>query len=377
MMAGHGGPNVTAIWNEETTGAWATSAAYARGVSPVLSPFIAAHPILEAEGSEWKRVLPETSYTGRDDGPGEPAANRFPHWLEHPARTSRTSPTFTEVWEQSPWPDAYLANLSRFAVERLKLGQQAQTDMLAISFSSLDAVGHRYGPRSHEVQDTLARLDTILGGLIADLDRLVGRDRYVLALSADHGVAEIPEQVQPAGTAGRVTLGPIATAAEDALDKVFGRGQYVEAIAANGVYFRPGVAARIQATPGARDAVESALLASRGMARIFWADALAGTAPTSDDLLIMARRSYMAGRSGDIEFILRPNWMAVGTGTTHGSPYPYDREVPIVFLGGGIGAGRYPGRATPADIAPTLAALAKLTLPKTDGRVLAEVIAGR
>jgi predicted AlkP superfamily pyrophosphatase or phosphodiesterase len=376
-MAGHGGPNTTFIWNEETTGAWATSSAFARAASPLLSAYVSAHPLNAARGAEWTRAFTDTAYQGRDDGPGEPAPSRFPHWLDEPVRTSRTSQTFTAVWEQSPWPDAYLGDLAHAALEGMKLGQQPQTDMLAISFSSLDAVGHRYGPRSHEVQDVLLRLDAVLGRLVADLDRTVGREHYVLALSADHGTAEMPEQVLPSGNSGRVTLGPIGTAAEDALDRVLGRGQYVAAVVASSLYFRPGVAEKIRKTDGARAAVEKAIVASRGIANIYWADALADTSPTSDDVLALMRKSYVPGRSGDIAYVLKPNWMAVATGTTHGSPYLYDRQVPVAFLGAGVGTGRYTTRASPVDVAPTLAALSGVAFPNTDGRALAEAIKGR
>jgi hypothetical protein len=92
-------------------------------------------------------------------------------------------------------------------------------------------------------------------------------------------------------------------------------------------------------------------------------------------MLTLMRKSYAAGRSGDVAFVLKPNWMATATGTTHGTPYLYDRQVPVAFFGAGVGVGRYPTQATPVDVAPTLAALAGLSLPKTDGRVLAEAIA--
>jgi predicted AlkP superfamily pyrophosphatase or phosphodiesterase len=376
-LGGHGGPTVTTVWNEESTGQWATSTAYTAAPDPVLSAFIAAHPIAGAKGAEWTRILPESAYAGPDDGRGEPAPSRFPHWLDDPIRTAPTSATFTTVWEQSPWPDAYLADLAVLALDRMKLGQQAQTDMLAIGFSSLDAVGHRFGPRSHEIQDVLARLDRILDRLIKQLDGAIGRDRYMLALTADHGVAEMPEQLQPPDSGGRVTTAAIAAAAEGALETLFGRGQYVEAVSGSCIYFRAGVAERIRSSAVARNAVERSLLSARGVARVFWADALADAAPTPDDMLAMMRRSHVTGRSGDLTFVLKPNWMTVSTGTTHGSPYLFDRQVPLAFLGAGVAAGRYPAMATPLDIVPTLAARARLAMPRMHGQVLTEVVRAR
>lgn len=375
-LAGHGGPNTTFVWNEEATGTWATSSAFTTNASSVVATFLKNHPLTAARGTAWTRLLPDTAYLGRDDAPGEQMPNVFPHLLDEPVRTTRASATFVDVWEQTPLPDALLGDLAATLVTKLALGQQTQTDFLAVGFSALDSVGHKYGPRSHEVQDVLANLDRVIGTLIAHLDRVVGRDRYVLALSADHGVADNPEQ-QPAGTAGRVSLSGVAASVENALDRTLGRGDYLEAASGSSLYFRPGVLDRVRANAAATAAVETAIADVRGVARGIWSDALGATTPTSDDLLRLMRASYVAGRSGDLEFIPRPGWIIVGTGTTHGTPYAYDREVPVAFLGAGVATGRFSTHATPLDIAPTLAALGGLALPRTDGRVLTEAVTRR
>jgi predicted AlkP superfamily pyrophosphatase or phosphodiesterase len=111
------------------------------------------------------------------------------------------------------------------------------------------------------------------------------------------------------------------------------------------------------------------------VARVLWAPDLASTTATDDALIVRARKSYMAGRSGDITLVVKPNWMTASTGTTHGSPYDYDTHVPIAFMGAGIAPGKYPAAATPADIAPTLAALTGIKLPHADGHALREALA--
>jgi len=375
-LGGHGGPNTTFAWIEEATGTWATSSAFTTAASTVVSSFLKDHPISAARGTAWTRMLPEAAYQGLDDAAGEQMPNEFPHLLDDNVRTSRTSATFLNTWEQTPLPNAMLGELATTLVTKLSLGQQSQTDFLAISFSALDSVGHKYGPRSHEVQDVLANLDQVLGALIANLDRLVGRDKYVLAFSADHGVAENPEQ-QPAGTAGRVSLAAVATSVENALDRTLGRGDYLEAASGSALYFRAGVLDKVRASATATAAVENALVSVRGVARGFWSDARKATTPTDDEIVTLMRASYAAGRSGDLEFIPHPGWVIVSAGTTHGTPYAYDREVPVAFLGAGVGTGRFATHATPIDIAPTLAALSGLSLPSTDGRVLTEAVARR
>lgn len=373
-LGGHGGANTTIVWEEDANGVWATSSVLARDATPEARAYVKAHPIADWPTRVWDRLLPPSAYLFADQAPGEPADGVFPHSLEPPIRTSRTSSTYIDQWDKSPLVDAYLADFAAAMVERLKLGQRDATDMLAISFSGLDIVGHVYGPRSHEVQDTLARLDRLLGTLIGVLDRTVGREHFVLALSADHGVAMIPEQVEPATNAGRFTVLSVGAPIHRALVSEFGPGHYIEAMSGNDVYFMPGVLNRIRSSPAAIKAVEAAATGARGVARVLWASDLAATTPTDDPLIARARKSYKAGRSGDLTFVVKPNWMLAATGTTHGSPYDYDTHVPVAFMGAGVAPGRYPSAATPADVAPTLASMVGITLPHADGRPLREAL---
>ncbi|HUL72963.1 MAG TPA: alkaline phosphatase family protein [Vicinamibacterales bacterium] len=376
-LGGHGGPGTMVLW-EEDNGTWATSDAYTKTPWPVVDEYVRAHPIASAYGQVWTRLLPDSAYLYDDDAPGEasprPWTRTFPHPLESP--TGKPDATFVSAWERSPWSDAYLGDLLATLVPRLGLGRQSGTDFLAVSFSALDLVGHEYGPRSHEVQDVMARLDIVVGMLLDTLDRVVGRDKYVLAMSADHGVAVIPEQAIALGLdAGRVRANDLRQAAQAAIAGVLGDGVYVLTYAEESLYLTPGTVDRLRGKPGALDAVKTALAASPGLARVYSADELAGTAPTDDPLLAKARLSYRPGRSGDLVVIMKPNWIVHGaTGTTHGTPYEYDEHVPVVFFGAGIRRGRYDGAATPADIAPTLASLIGVTLPYASGHVLSDAL---
>ena len=375
-LGGHGGPNSILVWEEDGDGRWATSSAVARRLSPEVDAYVKAHPILGMRGVAWGRALPESAYLFNDKAAGEPTASTFPHLIKAPIKTSRTSATYTEMWDRTPLVDEYLANLGQTLVDKLQLGRQAGTDMLAISFSGLDIAGHTYGPQSHEVQDTLARLDKILGQVIGMLDKTVGRDKYVLALSADHGVASLPEQAEPSANAGRLdNLLPVGNAIEAVLEKAFGPGNYVEAIAAQYLYLYPGILDRVRADASLVKAVETAALSVRGMASVYWSADIAATTPVDDPVLAKLRKGYVAGRSGDLAVVQRPNWIVGATGANHGTPYDYDARVPVLLFGAGIMPGRYATAATPVDIAPTLAALTNIRLAKTDGRVLTEALA--
>jgi predicted AlkP superfamily pyrophosphatase or phosphodiesterase len=374
-LGGHGGTGTVVVW-QEGTGSFATSSAYTRNAWPEVERYVDAHPIANARRDVWTRSMPESAYLYDDAGEGETTDNVFPHPLARPA--DRDDRPFTTRWARSPWSDAYLGDMAATLAGRYQLGRRGATDLLAVSFSALDLVGHAWGPRSHEVQDTLARLDGTIDTLLRALDELVGEGRYVVALTSDHGVPIIPQQAQALGLdAGRVSTTTIRNAAGAALSKLIGGERLVVNVSSPFVYFADGVLDRIDRTPGAREAVSQAILGVPGVARVFWADDIARSDATTDPHLQALRRGYFAGRSGDVAFIVKPNWVPQSSGTTHGSPNDYDTRVPIILAGAGIARGEHLDAARPEDIAPTLAALVGISLPRADGRVLTSALVRR
>lgn len=372
-LAGHGSPTTYAVW-EEDDGTWATSSAYTTTASPVVDAWAAANPVRAAYGQAWERLLPASAYVFEDSQPGEPTDHVFPHRFV--SKTGQPDNEFVSLWERSPMSDVALSSLAQHMVRELKMGQAATgTDFLGVSFSALDIVGHAFGPRSHEVQDTLARLDVSIGALLDTLDSVVGRDRYVVALSADHGVAPVPEQMAALlPSAGRYSSTLVRSTIENTLTPLLGDGPHVTTVSGANVYLSPGTLERVMRTPGARAAVTDALKAIPGPGPVYWADDLTSSVATTDVLLQRARRSFVPGRSGDLMVSAEPYWLAQATGTTHGSPYGYDVRVPVLFAGAGITPGRYMTPASPADIAPTLAEMVGLTLSHVDGKVLTAVV---
>ncbi|MBK9239013.1 MAG: alkaline phosphatase family protein [Acidobacteria bacterium] len=377
-MAGTPSSTTYAVW-EAGNGTWTTSTAYTSTPWPVVDAFATKHPISEDYGHAWTRALPPASYLFSDSGVAEIAPAEFPHKLE--SKTGKPDSDYGVLWRRSPLADRYVGRLSQHLARELKLGQSAGTDVLAVSFSALDIVGHEYGPHSHEVQDVLVRLDETLGELLDTLDTLVGRDRYVLGMSSDHGVAQIPEQDQNVVPgSGRHSSTALRNAISAAIETHVGpggpwtAGSTVTSRLGPNVYLAPGVLARVLSTAGAREAINTSLVAIEGVARIYWADELGSLVATDDPILRAARLSYMPGRSGDMMLIFDPQWMAQSTGTTHGTPYLFDQRVPLIFAGAGIKPGRYLASATPADLAPTLAHLVGLTMGQATGRVLVEAL---
>ncbi|HUR21210.1 MAG TPA: alkaline phosphatase family protein, partial [Vicinamibacterales bacterium] len=371
-LAGRPSPTTYTLW-EENNGTWATSSAYTATPWPVGDQYLTAHPIAADYGQVWTRALPVASYLFSDAGLRELAPAEFPHALE--SKSGGPDSEFVTRWRRSPLSDEFLGRFGQHLVGALKLGQTPGTDVFGVSFSALDVVGHEYGPRSHEVQDILIRLDRTIGELLDTLDRLVGRDRYVVAFSSDHGVAPIPEQGAGVGiSAGRYTSAAVRGAINTAIAGFFGEGTYVATSNWPNVYLAPGILSRVLATPGAREAVTKAALSVEGLSRVYWADELASSTRTDDLFLRAARLSYMADRSGDLVVLSNPYWIGQANGTTHGTVYDYDQRVPVMFAGAGIKPGRYLVPATPADIAPTLAYLAGITMAHTDGVVRTEAI---
>jgi predicted AlkP superfamily pyrophosphatase or phosphodiesterase len=358
-LAGHGGDAV--IWLDDR-GQLESSGAFGSAMPAWATAFEKANPSSRDGDKVWERMLPADRYQYADDAAGEKPGNGWSSTFPHALGPAGDRLYFAH-WEGSPYGDEYLEQMAEYAVDELKLGQEGTVDFLGISFSSLDVVGHSFGPRSHEVQDLLAHLDLTLGRLLDHLDAKVGRGNYVLGLSADHGVADVPEQVE----GGLRVLPPTVTAGiEQSLRPFFGEGPFVDSNLGSDVYFKPGVYDKVIKSPEALAAMSKAILAVPGMARVITRAEVEkpGTRESKDATL-----SYYPGRSGDLILITKPNVIFGIATSTHGSPYEYDQHVPVIFFGAGVKGGVQSAAATPADLAPTLASIVGVNLPSPDGRV--------
>ncbi len=375
MMAGHKADAV--LWFDPR-GTWASSSTFGNKPVPFLKEYTDAHPVSADADKVWERSLPTADYRYEDDAGGERAPGGWTRTFPHPlaAAPGRIDQIFYQHWEQSPYADDYLGRMAVAAIDGMQLGRSKGIDFLGVSFSSLDLVGHAFGPRSHEVQDLLLRLDVTVGTLLDALDQRLGRGNYVLALSADHGVATIPEQISPSG---RQTGKQAIDALEKALSPAFGDSKVVSAVAYTDVYLSRGVYDRLKRDARLMRAAFDALMALPGTARVFRREELEGSAArsSSDPQLRAAALSYREERSGDLILVPRENWILAAAATTHGTLYDYDQRVPLFFYGAGITGGRYSQTSSPADIAPTFASLARIQIARTDGRVLSEATAAQ
>ena len=387
-MAGHGGDAV--LWFDDR-GGFVSSTAFAKAPEPSILAYVKAHPIEKAKGTEWTRTLPAARYQYDDDIATERPTLGWGVAFPHAYGTDDT--TFYGRWQQSPLSDEYLEQMAEAAIEGMHLGAASGTDFLGVGFSALDLVGHIYGPRSHEVQDVLVRLDATIGRLLDFLDAHVGKDNYVLALSADHGVSDIPEQV---GGARMSSAEPVVKAIDEALRGVFadapprdvrdvirpftGDGIYVAGVTNSDVYFRAGVYDRLKKDDRAMTAVMDALGQIPAIARVVRGETLTSAAArTSPDPVVRAAAlSYVDGRSGDLVLVLNENALLAANAANHGTAYDYDQEIPLLLYGPGMRAGHYATTpASPADIAVTFAERVGLTIPKADGHSLTAIMNAR
>lgn len=384
MLGGHLADSV--YWLE---GLRVATSAYYRGELPDwIAAYNSSRVAEQWFGASWDYALPAEAYAvlGPDDEPAErdkPGLGRtFPHVLGH-GLASPADEDFVEAFEYSPFANDAVLELALSAVDHERLGQRVATDLLAIGFSANDRIGHAFGPNSHEVLDVTVRTDRLLARLFAHLDRVVGRGRYVAVLTADHGVAPLPEVVarlNPRAAAPRLDTAMVAAAAEAALTARFGsRAGGVPWVAyhdAPYVYLdEPGLAAGGFDVELAQRTVQGALLAVPGIAAAYTRTELERlqAAGVASEIVL----AFDAERGGDVLYTRQPFALEDddGDGTGHGSPWSYDRRVPILWYGDAILPGRQHGVAEVRDIAPTLAWLLGVAPPPAaTGRVLAEVL---
>ena len=379
-LGGHQGDAVT--WFDPAVGAWTTSSAYP--VVPFVEQYAKVHPVAGDYGKTWAPLLPNSAYwyeeTATGAIPPQGFGVAFPHSLRGKPDSTGPDAVFYSQWQTSPFADTYLAQMAEDAMGKLGLGKAGGTDYLGVSFSSVDYVGHAFGPWSWEIQDILVRLDKDLGQFFAQLDKKVGRSNYIVAFTADHGVVPIPEDLQKTGVdAGWLNVEDVKSRIDKALEAFNYAKPALAQVGAGDVYFAAGIYDKLKTDPAALRAVIDAIQSAPGVAHVYRSEELEDRPATESPIRMAEAASFLKSRSGDLMIAPKPYWpwdfstpaRPRQYGTTHGTPHYYDQRVPVLLMGFGIQPGEYHGTVTPADIAPTLASLCGITLASRDGRVLA------
>ncbi len=357
-----------AYWYDVRTGHFVTSTYYMAALPDWVTHFNQTPPAKSYCGKAWT-ALPETPEVGGnklkefETTPGGPCPDtKFLGWLEN-----------------TPFMNEIELNFAQAAIEGEKLGQGSATDVLAVSLSVNDYIGHAHGPYSPEVADATVRTDRYLSHFFRDLDKLVGLGNVWITLSADHGVAPNPYFIKSHHLGeGNALLAGAKAAIDEALSKEFGQDQWVEYLDDFSIYLNRATLRKHEVNPGRAEFVAAeAAAALPGVRAAFTRSQLAtGNLPDSP-LARKASNSFNSKRSGDVFLILDPYAVPVegAIGTTHGSPWNYDAQVPLVFWGSAFKPGVYGDSTQPIDLAATLAVALGVTQPSdAQGSVLVEAL---
>jgi len=374
-------------WFSGSTAEAITSTYYRDRIHSWVADFNRAHQVDQWFHKEWTRLRPELDYahfSGPDDvageGNGSGQGRTFPHPFGAADKSKPTSSYYGALYN-SPFANEVLLNLVERAIDAEHLGTQDTPDLLCVSFSSNDAIGHCYGPDSQEVLDVTLRSDLIVRDLLNYLDAKVGKGCYVLALTADHGVCPLPEVVRAQGKdAGRIIPSAWPKQANAFLKETFARKEdksnWIEAFSPPWIYLNKQV---LRKQGLKEEEVERALanwlVKQPGIQSAYTRTQLLGELPKDDSVGRAVQRSFYPARSGEVAGVMKPYFFMWGTmtGTTHGSPHPYDTHVPLLVYGPGIEGGARDEAVTPQAIAAIFAhslgipkpAMAEAPLPAT------------
>jgi hypothetical protein len=340
-----------AYWYSTSAGAFVTSTYYREKLHPWVADYNRRKPADVWFDRDWTRLYPRLDYdkyNGPDDVKAEwtgyMQGRTFPHSMT--GGLFRPGKLYYQAIGNSPYGNDLLLGLVKMAIESEKLGQHESPDFLAVSFSSNDLVGHSYGPDSHEVLDITLRSDLIVRELLDHLDAKVGKGKYVLAVSADHGICPLPEVARAKGKdAGRLEPMALVAKAESFLDKKFGDARnpasWVEAAVYPWIYLnRKVLKERRLDQSKVEKALADWLSTQRGIQTAFTRTQLLSEDFTNNPLGMMVRRSFHPERSGDVQIVMKPYYLLTDreTGTLHGTPHEYDTHVPLLLYGAGIAA---------------------------------------
>ncbi len=307
------------------------------------------------------------------------AANQYKgtEWL------GRRMPENERVYEAilaSPFGNDLLETFAEHAIRNEKLGQGPATDLVSISFSSNDYVGHQFGPESPQVRDICIQTDRMIGKLFQFLDDQLGMQNVLVIFTGDHGVAPMPDG-QPGRMipGGRMPAKIVQTTVQTELTRRYGEGNWILSPSEHSLYLNRDLIQRknlplAEVEQAAREAVS-------GIPHVFRAytgEQLTNKASWQDLVGRRVLNGHNLSRGADVYILLDPYWMFGAAGTTHGTAFNYDAHVPVVFMGAGVRPGRYDQNIATVDIAPTLAALLEVDPPSgSAGRVLTEAFAPR
>ncbi|HOE23923.1 MAG: alkaline phosphatase family protein [Bacteroidales bacterium] len=370
ITAGHAADG--AFWYDDRTGTWMSSTYYTDSLPPWLMDFNAMMMPQQLLNQQWLPLLDPATYPGcqPDSSSLERGFNGqtwFPYNLKELSTKGKLLNVTRDfsVLRQTPFADDYTTELALRLIDNEQLGQDDITDFLAITYSSTDYVGHRFGPSSVEASDALVRLDRNIARLIEKIDKSLGKKNVLIYLVSAHGVSEIPAVLEQSRVpAGYFRLNQSLQLLRSYLNAVYGQGDWVRGFFDSQIYLNRGL------IEGAKINLEDMQKkVARFMVQLSGISAAVPTSAfeTSDfsgGLLRKMSNNYNQLRSGDVMIALNPGWVEKTDDVTgHNSPWEYDNHVPLIWFGWTASRASVTRSVSTRDIAITLSVLCKVPLP--------------
>ncbi|BDD09691.1 alkaline phosphatase family protein [Fulvitalea axinellae] len=382
VLPGGHNPN-GAFWYDFNTGDFVTSTYYMEALPGWVEKFNKKDLPDKFLKKTWNRLLPKEAYTVSDTHHskyenGLNANDKFPYDLQKLSEGKRGKDRYGII-PSTPFGNTILTELVFSAVKSEKLGQGKETDFLAVSYSSPDIIGHRYGPRSEEIEDTYVRLDGLISDLLAFLDEHIGKSEYTVFLTADHAATANPEFLKDNKFPGGYFNGKEAKEQiNDALSEKFGMGLWVESMDFMQVYLDRALLKREKVNiEEASEAVKEALMANEMVSRAYTGNTVYKADYNEGGIKGFMVRGYMPQRCGDVIFAQKPGYIQWFNkkGTTHGSPYTYDTNIPMLWFGANVPHGSSSKYHPVTDIAATLSIMLQTKFPSgCTGQPIQEIL---
>jgi predicted AlkP superfamily pyrophosphatase or phosphodiesterase len=356
-----------AFWFDDLTGNFISSSWYLNTLPKWLNQFNDQKFAQQYLEKGWATLYPIKTYTssGKDSTAYESAPGNaipvFPYDYSYFLSKNNYA-----IIKATPYGNSLTLDLALACIKNESLGKDTETDLLTLSFSSPDYVGHSFGIRSVEIEDVYLRLDKDLGKLLNYLDKEVGKGNYTVFLTADHGAAEVPDFLADAKIpAGLISEKEIIKQVKKHFAEVYQDTSFLANISNEQIFLN---AKKIEELKLNLEKVEIELAnflpRIKGIAEAYPSEVLKNGTFSNQDLRSLLQNGYNHKLSGNVSFVFEPGWIDHGhTGTTHGSGYAYDTHVPLLFFGNGIKKGETYTYSSITQIAPTITELLKISRP--------------
>lgn len=364
LPAGHSGD--AAFWYDDSTGYFVSSSWYVNELPKWVNDFNAKQFPKSLLQTTWNTLKPIETYTNSlaDNNAYEKAPNKketptFPYNYGDFVKKNSWG-----ILKATPFGNTITKDLAIECLKNEKLGKDEFTDLLAISFSSPDIIGHSYGPRSVEMEDVYIRLDLDIEEILKTLDEEVGPGNYMVFLTADHGGADVPqhlinEQI-PANYFNSKTMVKEL--------KLFLQSNFNDSTlflsCSNEQLFLNNQKLEKLNKQNIEQKVCNYLITNPGISEAYPSEVLKNNAFDTRDIRTLIQNGFNHQKSGNVAFTLKPGWMEYQkTGTTHGAAYSYDTHVPLIFYGSGVEKGSSFNYYKITQIAPTIADMIQINYP--------------